>query len=879
MHELEGKFEPKTFEEEIYKNWNEKGYFKPSNDKTKKPYTIVIPPPNITGKLHMGHALDETLQDILIRYKRMQGFNTLWVPGTDHASIATEAKIVEKLKAEGITKEDLGRDGFLKRAWEWKEEYGGTILNQLKKLGCSCDWSRERFTMDEGLSNAVKDVFVDLYNKGLIYKGKRMINWCPYCNTSISDAEVEYEEEPTHLWHVKYPVKGEEGKFVIVATTRPETMLGDTGVAVHPDDERYKDLVGKTVILPIMNKEIPIIADEFVEKEFGTGAVKLTPAHDPNDYQAALKHNLEIIPVFDEEFKMNNLVPEYKGMDMYEAREKIVERLQKEGYLVKIEDYTHNVGKCYRCHHTIEPHISEQWFVKMEPLAKPAIEAVRTGKVEFVPERFDKIYYNWMENIQDWCISRQLWWGHRIPAYYCQECGEVIVSKEEPHKCTKCGSTNLKQDEDTLDTWFSSALWPFSTLGWPEQTEDYKYFYPTSTLVTGYDIIFFWVARMIFSALEHTGQVPFNKVFIHGIVRDSLGRKMSKSLGNGIDPLEIIAKYGTDALRFSLILGISPGNDIRYMPEKLESASNFANKLWNASKFVLSNMPKDGSKLAEDRLPENLCYEDKWILSKLNKLVKEVTNNLENFELGIATQKVYDFIWNEFCDWYIEMVKSRLYDENCTTKFAAQYTLNKVLKDSLKLLHPVMPFVTEKIYMQLYHNDESIMISKWPEYTESLSFEKEEEQIEKLKTIIVGIRNLRTNLNVHPSKKSKLIFVTKTANNMLKESSAMIQKLGFANEIDIQENKENIPQNAMSVLADGIEVYIPFEELVDLEAEKQRLQGEREKLLSEVSRGEKMLSNPGFVNKAPEAKINEEKAKLAKYKEMLEKVEERIKSI
>lgn len=879
MHELEGKFEPQTFEEEIYKNWNEKGYFKPSDDKTKKPYTIVIPPPNITGKLHMGHALDETLQDILIRYKRMQGFNTLWVPGTDHASIATEAKIVEKLKVEGITKEDLGRDGFLKRAWEWKEEYGGTILNQLKKLGCSCDWSRERFTMDEGLSNAVKDVFVDLYNKGLIYKGKRMINWCPYCNTSISDAEVEYEEEPTHLWHVKYPVKGEEGKFVIVATTRPETMLGDTGVAVHPDDERYKDLVGKTVILPIMNKEIPIIADEFVEKEFGTGAVKLTPAHDPNDYQAALKHNLEIIPVFDEEFKMNNLVPEYKGMDMYEAREKIVERLQKEGYLVKIEDYTHNVGKCYRCHHTIEPHISEQWFVKMEPLAKPAIDAVRTGKVEFVPERFDKIYYNWMENIQDWCISRQLWWGHRIPAYYCQECGEVIVSKEEPHKCTKCGSTNLKQDEDTLDTWFSSALWPFSTLGWPEQTEDYKYFYPTSTLITGYDIIFFWVARMIFSALEHTGQVPFNKVFIHGIVRDSLGRKMSKSLGNGIDPLEIIAKYGTDALRFSLVLGISPGNDIRYMPEKLESASNFANKLWNASKFVLSNMPEDGSKLAEDKLPENLCYEDKWILSKLNKLVKEVTNNLENFELGIATQKVYDFIWNEFCDWYIEMVKSRLYDENCTTKFAAQYTLNKVLKDSLKLLHPVMPFVTEKIYMQLYHNDESIMISKWPEYTESLCFEKEEEQIEKLKTIIVGIRNLRTNLNVHPSKKSKLIFVTKTANDMLKESSAMIQKLGFANEIDIQENKENIPQNAMSVLADGIEVYIPFEELVDLEAEKQRLQGERAKLLSEVARGEKMLSNPGFVNKAPESKINEEKAKLAKYKEMLEKVEERIKSI
>ncbi len=879
MHELEGKFEPKTFEEQIYKNWNEKGYFKPSEDKTKEPYTIVMPPPNITGKLHMGHALDETLQDILIRYKRMQGFNTLWIPGTDHAAIATEAKIVEKLKKEGITKEDLGRNGFLEKAWEWKEEYGGTILNQLKKLGCSSDWDRERFTMDEISSNAIRDVFVDLYNKGLIYKGKRMINWCPYCNTSISDAEVEYEEEPTHLWHVKYPVKGEKNKYVIVATTRPETMLGDTGVAVHPEDERYKDLVGKTVILPIMNKEIPIIADNFVETEFGTGAVKLTPAHDPNDYQAALKHNLEIITVFDDEFKMNDLVPEYKGMDMYEARKKIVERLEKEGYLVKIEDYTHNVGKCYRCHHTIEPHISEQWFVKMEPLAKPAIEVVRSGKIEFIPGRFDKTYFNWMENIQDWCISRQLWWGHRIPAYYCQECGEIIVAKQEPHKCEKCGSTNLKQDEYTLDTWFSSALWPFSTLGWPEQTEDYKYFYPTNTLVTGYDIIFFWVARMIFSAIEHTGEVPFNKVFIHGIVRDSQGRKMSKSLGNGIDPLEIIEKYGTDALRFSLVLGISPGNDIRYMPEKLEAASNFANKLWNASKFVLSNMPEKGESLVAEELPQNLCYEDKWILSKLNKLVKDVTNNLDNFELGIATQKIYDFIWNEFCDWYIEMVKSRLYDENCTTKIAAQYTLNKVLKQSLKLLHPVMPFVTEKIYMQLFHNDESIMISKWPEYTESLAFENEEQKIEKLKTIIVGIRNLRTNLNVHPSKKSKLIFVTTEANKMLEESNSMIQKLGFANEINIQQNKENIPQNAMSVLADGIEVYIPFEELVDLEAEKQRLEGEKQKLLSEVARGEKMLSNPGFVNKAPETKINEEKAKLEKYKEMLEKVEERLKSL
>ena len=881
-HELEGKFDPKTFEEEIYQNWEKNEYFKPSEDKTKKPYTIVIPPPNITGKLHMGHALDNTLQDILIRYKRMRGFNTLWVPGTDHASIATEAKIVEKLKEEGTSKEELGREEFLKRAWQWKDEYGGTILNQLKKLGCSCDWSRERFTMDEGLSNAVKYVFVKLYNKGLIYRGKRMINWCPYCNTSISDAEVEYEEEPTHLWYIKYPVKGEEGRFLIVATTRPETMLGDTGVAVHPEDERYKDLVGKTVILPIMNKEIPVIADEFVEREFGTGAVKLTPAHDVNDYQAALKHNLEIIEVFDENFKMGNLHPDYEGMDLYEAREKIVEKLKQEGYLIKIEDYTHNVGKCYRCHHTIEPKISEQWFVKMEPLAKPAIKAVKEGKVKFIPERFDKIYYNWMENIQDWCISRQLWWGHRIPAYYCEECKEIIVAESMPEKCPKCGCTHLHQDEDTLDTWFSSALWPFSTLGWPEATEDFKYFYPTSTLVTGYDIIFFWVARMIFSGLEHTGEAPFEKVFIHGIVRDSQGRKMSKSLGNGIDPLEVIDKYGTDALRFSLVLGISPGNDIRYMPEKLESASNFANKLWNASKFVLSNIKniseEEANKLISG-LPENLCYEDKWILSKLNKLIKEVTNNLENFELGIATQKVYDFIWNEFCDWYIEMVKPRLYDENCKTKFSAQYTLNKVLTDALKLLHPVMPFVTEKIYKELYTNDESIMISKWPEASLQVSFESEEEQIEKLKNIITGIRNLRTNLNVHPSKKSTLIFVTKNGADMIKNSEEMIKKLAFANEIICKEKKENIPQNAMSVLENGIEVYLPFEELVDIGEEKERLQKEKEKLISEVERAEKMLSNLGFVNKAPEAKINEEKEKLAKYKDMLEKVEERLKSL
>ena len=679
-HKLEDKFNPKNFEEEIYKRWEEKEYFKPSEDKTKKPYTIVIPPPNITGKLHMGHALDETLQDILIRYKRMEGYNCLWLPGTDHAAIATEVKIVEKLKQQGIEKKNLTREQFLEKAWEWKKEYGGTILNQLKKLGCSCDWSRERFTMDEGLSNAVKYVFIKLYEKGLIYKGKRMINWCPSCNTSISDAEVEFEEEPTHLWHIRYKVKDED-KYLIVATTRPETMLGDTGVAVHPEDERYKDLVGKKVILPIMNKEIPIVADDFVEKEFGTGAVKLTPAHDPNDYAASQRHNLEIIEVFDENWKMGNLVPEYKGLDIYETRKRIVEKLQEIGALVKIEDYTHNVGKCYRCHHTIEPKISEQWFVKMKPLAEPAIKAVKDGKTRFIPERFDKIYYNWMDNIQDWCISRQLWWGHRIPAYYCTKCNNIMVTESIPHKCEKCGNTEFTQDEDTLDTWFSSALWPFSTLGWPEQTEDLKYFYPTSTLVTGYDIIFFWVARMIFSAIEHTGEVPFKDVFIHGIVRDSLGRKMSKSLGNGIDPLEIIEKYGTDALRFSLVLGISPGNDIRYMPEKLESAANFANKLWNASKFVLGNLEE----IDYDTMPQKLCYEDKWILSKLNKLIKETTINLNNYDLGVWTQKVYDFIWGEFCDWYIEMVKPRLYDKENKTREAAQYTLNKVL--GLSLIH------------------------------------------------------------------------------------------------------------------------------------------------------------------------------------------------
>ena len=877
-HTLENKFNPKDFEDKIYKNWEEKGYFKPSEDKNKKPYTIVIPPPNITGKLHMGHALDETIQDLLIRYKRMQGYNALWLPGTDHAAIATEAKVVAKLKEEGTSKEELGREEFLKRAWEWKKEYGGIIINQIKKLGCSCDWDRERFTMDEGLSNAVKHVFVDLYNKGLIYKGKKMINWCPYCKTSISDAEVEYEEEPTHLWHIRYKVKGEENRYVVVATTRPETMLGDTGVAVHPADERYKDLVGKTVILPIMNKEIPVVADEFVEKEFGTGAVKLTPAHDPNDYESGERHGLEVVEVFDENGKMNDLVPEYAGMDIYEAREKIVEKLKEIGALVKIEDYTHNVGKCYRCHHSIEPKISEQWFVKMEPLAKPAIDAVRNGDVKFIPERFDKTYFNWMENIRDWCISRQLWWGHRIPAYYCKDCGNMQVSENEVTKCNKCGSTNVEQDDETLDTWFSSALWPFSTLGWPEQTEDFKYFYPTDTLVTGYDIIFFWVARMIFSAIEHTGQAPFKNVFIHGIVRDSQGRKMSKSLGNGIDPIEVIDKYGTDALRFSLILGISPGNDIRYMPEKLEAASNFANKLWNASKFVLGNLENYKEVEFKD-IEKSLTYSDKWILSKLNKLVLDITNNIDGFELGVFAQKIYDFIWNEFCDWYIEMVKPRLYNEEDETKLAAQYTLNKVLADSLKLLHPIMPFITEEIYTKLYNNDESIMISKWPEYSKNVDFDKEELAVEELKNIITGIRNIRVQRNIHPSKKSKLIFVTSESKEAVENSESWLLKLGFGNEIEISANKENLPQNAMSVLANGIELYMPFEDLVDISEEKERLQKEKERLESEIQRATKMLNNPGFVNKAPVEKVQEEKDKKTKYEDMLETVKNRLEEI
>ena len=873
-HNLEGKYEPHEFEDEIYKNWEEKGYFKPSGDKTKESYCIMMPPPNVTGKLHMGHALDGTLQDILIRYKRMQGFNTLWLPGTDHAAISTEVKIIEKLKEEGIDKHDLGREKFLERAWDWTKEYGGTIVKQQKKLGCSADWSRARFTMDEGLSKAVLVVFKKLYDKGYIYKGKRMINWCPCCNTSISDAEVEYEEEPTHLWHIKYKVVGED-RYLTVATTRPETMLGDTAVAVHPDDERYKDLIGKKCILPIMNKEIPIIADEFVEMDFGTGCVKITPAHDPNDYQAALSHNLEIIQVFDENFKMGDLCEEYKGMDLLEAREAIVNKLKELGNLVKIEDYVHNVGKHDRCKSTIEPKISDQWFVSMKEMAKPAIEAVKNGDTRFIPQKFEKTYFNWLNNIQDWCISRQIWWGHQIPAYYCDECGHINVDITKPEKCEKCGSTKLTQDPDTLDTWFSSALWPFSTLGWPEETEDFKTFFPTNTLVTGYDIIFFWVVRMMFSSLEQTGKVPFKDVLMHGIVRDSQGRKMSKSLGNGIDPLEIIDKYSADALRFSLISGTTAGNDMRFMPEKLEAASNFANKVWNAAKFVLMNL--------EDYDNNNekieLCIEDKWILYKLNTLITEVKVNMDNYDLGVALDKIYTFIWNEFCDWYIEIAKTRLYNKENTTRKTAQYVLNKVLGDSLKLLHPFMPFVTEKIYKELYNNDGSIMISTYPEYSKDLEFKDEEQAVEELKEVITGIRNARAKMNVHPSKKSKLIFVTKKYANIIKESEEFLKKLGFGEEIEIRENKENIPQNAVSIVSSNLELFIPFEDLVDIKEEIERLEKEKAKVLVEKEKTDKMLSNPGFVAKAPAAKVEEEKEKQAKFNEMIKTIEERIQGL
>ena len=879
------KFNPKDFEDKLYKEWEEKGYFKPSMDKSKESYCIMMPPPNVTGKLHMGHALNGTIQDILIRFKRMQGYNTLWLPGSDHASISTEMKVVEKLKNEGKTKQEIGREKFLEEAWEWTKLYGGTIQEQQKKLGCSCDWDRRRFTLDEGLSEAVLEQFVDLYNKGLIYKGTRMINYCPNCKTSISDAEVEYKEEASHLWHIRYKISGEEDRYIIVATTRPETMLGDTAVAVHPDDERYKDLVGKKCILPIMNKEIPIIADEFVEKEFGTGCVKITPAHDMNDYQAGIRHNLEIIEVFDENYKMGNLVPEYKGMDLLEARNKIVEKLKEIGALIKEEEYTHNVGKCERCKTTIEPKISEQWFVSMKDLAKKAADSVRNNEAKFIPQKYEKQYFNWLDNIQDWCISRQLWWGHQIPAYYCEECGHINVAKKAPKKCEKCGSTKLHQDEDTLDTWFSSALWPFSTLGWPNtETEDYKTFYPTNVLVTGFDIITFWVSRMMSQGIEFTGKAPFKDILIHGMVRDSQGRKMSKTLGNGIDPIEIIDKYGADSLRFAVISGTTMGNDIRYMPEKLEQASNFANKIWNATKFITNNEVKEEdiikfheevyNKETKKYNSELLKIEDKWIISKLETLIEEVTNNLENYDLGVALDKVYNFIWNEFCDWYIEMVKPRLYSEDYNEKVKVCYVLDYIFGISMKLLHPFMPFVTTEIYRNLVkYNDKDLMVSKWPGARNKDEFKDEENFVEMLKRIITEIRNTRAKMNVHPSKKADLIFVTEKYESKIKEAKEFLLKLGFGNDIIIQENKTGIKEDAISILEDGVELYIPFEGLVDMEQERKRLEEEKKRLKSEVARCEKMLSNPGFMNKAPQNKIEEEQAKLQKYKEMLAKLE------
>ena len=889
---LKEKYNPKDFEDELYQRWEEKGYFKPSMDKTKENYCIMMPPPNVTGKLHMGHALDGTIQDILIRFKRMQGYNTLWLPGSDHASISTEMKVVQKLKEEGKTKQDLGRKKFLEEAWDWTKLYGGTIQEQQRKLGCSCDWERRRFTLDEGMSDAVLEEFINLYKQGYIYKGTRMVNWCPNCHTAISDAEVEYKEEASHLWHLRYKIKG-ENRYVEVATTRPETMLGDTAVAVNPEDKRYTDIVGKTCIVPIVNREIPIIADEFVETEFGTGCVKITPAHDPNDYQAGLKHKLEFIEVFDDKTIMGDLMPEVKGMKAIEARKIIVKKLEELGALVSIEDYTHNVGKCERCKTTIEPRISEQWFVKMKELAKPAIEAVKKDDVKFVPKRYEKTYFNWMENIQDWCISRQLWWGHQIPAYYCEECGHINVAKSAPNKCEKCGSDKLHQDPDTLDTWFSSALWPFSTLGWPnKESGDLKTFYPTNVLVTGYDIIFFWVARMIFSGLYAMGEKPFSDVLIHGIVRDSQGRKMSKTLGNGVDPIEVINQYGADSLRFSVLSGTTMGNDIRYMPEKLEQASNFANKIWNAAKFIIMNRPSEEEILKfkkENYDKERHIYKegslklsDEWILNKLNKLILEITNNIENYDLGVALDKIYNFMWNEFCDWYIEMAKVRLYGEDEKEKVQVSYVLNEVFTNCLKLLHPFMPFITSEIYDNLVsYEDKELMVSSWPtidlsEDNLSFKYDKQEETIEKIKEIIVEIRNIRNTKNIHPTKKSELILVTEKYEKELKEAEGVLLKLGFANKAKIQKDKTGIPEDAIKILTDGIELYMPLEGLVNLEEERKRLEVEKLRLEGEVARCEKMLSNPGFVNKAPEAKVKEEKEKLEKYKKMLEKVMESL---
>ena len=875
--ELEKNYNPSEIEDRLYHKWLEKKYFHAEVNRDKKPFTIVMPPPNITGKLHMGHALDNTMQDSIIRFKRMQGYEALWIPGTDHASISTEVKVTNALKEEGIDKHELGREGFLKRTWEWKKEYGGTITSQLKKIGSSCDWDRERFTMDEGCSKAVQEVFIKLYEKGLIYKGSRIVNWCPVCNTSISDAEVEHEEQAGHFWHINYPVAGEPGRFVEIATTRPETLLGDSALAVNPDDERYTDLVGKEVELPLTDRTIPIIADPYVDKEFGTGVVKITPAHDPNDFEVGKRHNLPEINILNDDATINNLGGKYAGMDRYEARKAMVADLDALGLLVRVEDHTHNVGTHDRCKTTVEPMIKQQWFVKMDELIKPAVEGVKNGDIELIPASMDKTYYNWTDNIRDWCISRQLWWGHRIPAYYCKDCGEMTVSRETVCTCPKCGSNNVEQDPDTLDTWFSSALWPFSTLGWPDKTPELDYFYPTDVLVTGYDIIFFWVIRMIFSGYEHMGKKPFGKVLFHGLVRDDQGRKMSKSLGNGIDPLEVIDKYGADALRYTLITGNAPGNDMRFYWSRVEASRNFANKVWTASRFIMMNDPDNKIKVTDAR-PANLTDADKWILSKMNGLIKEVTENMEKYELGIAVAKLNDFIWEEFCDWYIEMVKSRLYNDADDTKGAAIWTLKTVLIDALKLLHPYMPFITEEIFCNIQDEEESIMISSWPVYDEANNFAAEEKAIETIKEAVRNIRNLRADMNVAPSRKALVYVVSASEDvkNIFNNSIGFFGTLAYASEVKVQADKAGIPEDAVSTVIPDAVIYIPFAELVDIDKEIERLKKEEGRLQGEIKRCNGMLNNEKFTSKAPQAKIDEEKAKLVKYTQMLEQVTERL---
>lgn len=873
--ELAKTYDPHGLEDKLYQKWLDSKYFHAAVNKNKKPFTIVMPPPNITGKLHMGHALDNTMQDILIRFKRMQGYEALWIPGTDHAAISTEVKVTNALKEEGIDKVLLGREGFLKRTWEWRDEYGRAIVEQLKKIGSSCDWDRERFTMDDGCSKAVEEVFIKLYEKGYIYKGNRICNWCPVCQTTISDAEVEHEEQDGHFWHIKYPIVGSD-KCVIVATTRPETMLGDTALAVNPNDDRYKELIGKSVILPLMNKEIPVVADEYVDMEFGTGVVKITPAHDPNDFEVGTRHNLEIINVLNDDATINENGGIYAGMERYEARKAIIADLEKENLLEKVEAHSHNVGTHDRCNTTVEPMVKKQWFVAMEELAKPAIEVLKNEQLKFVPERFDKIYLHWLENIRDWCISRQIWWGHRIPAYYCKDCGEMIVTKDKPDACAKCGSSALIQDEDTLDTWFSSALWPFSTLGWPKQTEELEYFYPTDVLVTGYDIIFFWVIRMVFSGLEQTGKPPFHTVLIHGLIRDAQGRKMSKSLGNGIDPLDIIQQYGADALRLTLMSGNAPGNDIRFNNERVEASRNFANKVWNASRFIMMNMEdKDISSVKK----EDLQPVDKWILSKLNNVVKEVSDNMEAYELGVAVQKIYDFIWDEFCDWYIEMVKPRLYNsDDKVSQNAALYTLKTVLIDALKLLHPYMPFVTEEIFCTLQSEEASIMVSNWPIYSEERAYEKEEKATQRIKEAVRGIRNARTGMNVAPSKKTQVFVVSenKEVLEVFLEGKLFFAALSYASEVSVQKTKENIAEDAVSVVIPEATIYIPFAELVDIKQEVERLEKEEKRLQGELLRVNSMLNNEKFLSKAPAAKIDEEREKLEKYTQMLSQVKVRL---